>query len=119
MRPIQIKTSKGVLLADRAWQATLWSERARGWLGKPSVKDGEGLLLTPASSVHSLGMAFEFDLAFLDRDGRVLKTVAPMRRQRLAWGPWWGKGVQALELPAGSLAKAGVTRGDVLSVEER
>lgn len=123
MRPIQVKTSTGHLVADFAWQATSWSDRTRGWLGKPSAKAGEGLLLSPAASIHSLGMEFDLDLAFLDGEGRVLKAYQPLRKHRLAWGPlkaWWpGSSVQALELPAGALAAAGVKVGEQLTVEER
>lgn len=123
MLPIQVRTPQGALLADFAWQATAWTERLRGWMGKPSLKAGEGLLLTPASSIHSFGMRFDFDLAFLDRRGRVLKLYSPLKRGRIAQSPWmpWlmGRGVQALELPEGSLSAAGVQVGQVLSIEER
>lgn len=123
MRPIQVKTPKGDLLADFAWQATSFGERLRGWMGKPSVKAGEGLLLSPAASIHSFGMQFAFDLAFVDRGGRVLKSYAALDRGRIALAPLgpvlMGQGVQALELPAGSLAAAGVQVGQILTIEER
>jgi uncharacterized membrane protein (UPF0127 family) len=123
MRPIQVKTPQGALLADFAWQATSFSERLRGWMGKPSVKNGEGLLLSPSSSIHSFGMRFDFDLAFLDRQGRVLKLYGPLRPGRTAWAPLGpvllGQGVQALELPAGSFTAHGVQVGQVLTIEER
>lgn len=123
MRPIQVKTPQGALLADFAWQATSFGERLRGWMGKPSVALGEGLLFTPSSSIHSFGMRFAFDLAFLDRHGRVLKLYAALKPGRTAWAPLGavlrGQGVQALELPAGSLAAHGVQVGHFLTIEER
>jgi uncharacterized membrane protein (UPF0127 family) len=123
MRAISILSEDGRLLADRAWAATAWTERARGWVGKPSVEAGEGLLLNPASSIHSFGMRFSFDLAFLDSRGRVLKLRPAMRPGRVAMAPLgaWMKdrGIQALELPPGSLASWGLRVGQGLSFPDR
>ena len=43
-------------------------------LGRPAPRPGEGLLLTPCSSVHMYGMRFPLDVAFLDR---VVPHAAP------------------------------------------
>ena len=122
MRPIIIHTYDGRVVADRAWLATTFRERAQGWLGKQGIQAGEALLLRPASSVHSFGMTFTFDLVFLDRHGRVLKLCPQMAPGRAAWGPWWAwvsfRGLQALELPAGTLATLGLRVGQILTFED-
>ncbi|RPI09277.1 MAG: DUF192 domain-containing protein, partial [Actinobacteria bacterium] len=46
--------------------------RRKGMLGRDGI-DG-ALLLVPARSVHTLGMRFDIDVAFLDRDGVVKRT---------------------------------------------
>ena len=54
--------------------------RRRGLLGRDSI-DG-ALLLVPARSVHTIGMRFPIDVAWLDGDLTVLRTAchaAPSR----------------------------------------
>jgi uncharacterized membrane protein (UPF0127 family) len=97
-------------VADRFWH------RARGLLARPPLAAGEGLILRPCRAVHTWGMSYPIDVAFLDRSGRVVASyegVAPNRRTA------WHAGADcALELPAGSLARAAVTVGDRISWEE-
>ncbi|HWB43475.1 MAG TPA: DUF192 domain-containing protein, partial [Gemmatimonadales bacterium] len=97
-------------VADRFWL------RARGLLARPALADGEGLVIRPCRAVHTWGMRYPIDIAFLDPAGRVVASyedVRPNRRTR------WHAGADcALELPAGSLARAAVTVGDRISWEE-
>lgn len=53
--------------------ASRWADRIAGLLvPRP---DGCVLLLAPCKSVHTFGMASPLDLAFVDREGRVVKAV--------------------------------------------
>jgi len=54
--------------------------RLKGLLGRDGVEGA--LLLRPASSVHTLGMRFAIDVAFCDKDLKVVDTVQ-MPRHRL------------------------------------
>jgi uncharacterized membrane protein (UPF0127 family) len=99
-------------LGSRIGLADGWLTRLRGMLGRPLPGPGEGLLLTPCSSVHMYGMRFPLDVAFLNRSGEVVAiypSLAPGSRPR-----GHRKGVHALELAAGSLAQSGTTVGDML-----
>ncbi|MFD9123275.1 DUF192 domain-containing protein [Kitasatospora sp. NPDC059571] len=58
----------------RVRTATSVRARARGLLGLDGI-DG-ALLLSPASAVHTLGMRFPIDVAYLDRELVVLATTA-------------------------------------------
>ena len=60
--------------------AESFGSRLRGLLGRDGIEGA--LYLHPAKSVHTLGMRFPIDVAFVDRELRVLRTVA-MRRWRL------------------------------------
>ena len=51
--------------------------RARGLLGRDDF-DG-ALLLQPAKSVHTLGMRFPIDVAFVDKNMVVVRTVTMAR----------------------------------------
>lgn len=72
-------------------------ERARGLLGRDGI-DG-AILLTPCMSIHTLGMRFGIDVAYLTKDFRVLSiaSVPPHRlcmfrlRSRHVLEAEWGK----------------------------
>jgi uncharacterized protein len=44
-----------------------------------------GLLIPRCRSVHTFGMRFALDVAFLGRDGRVLRTVRDVPPRRVLW----------------------------------
>ena len=85
--------------------------RRRGLLGRDGCPGG--LLLTPARAVHTFGMRFDLDVAYLDGDGRVLE-VARMRRNRLGRPRWRARSV--LEAEAGTFGRWGLGVGDVVEV---
>lgn len=60
-------------------------------------------------------MRFAIDAAFLDRDGRVVRTAERLPPWRLATSARGARDV--LELPAGMVARTGTQAGDVLVFE--
>lgn len=102
--------SNDCLVPEANLTATTW-ERMRGLLGRPPLRNGQGLVIDPCPSVHTFGMGYSLDLAFLDSRWRVLKLVRELPPLR-----WAGcaKARATLELPPGALAAAGIAAGDVL-----
>lgn len=106
----QTLVASEVELADRAWL------RMKGLIGKPA-KDfvpGKGLWLIPAEGIHTVGMSFPIDAAYLDADRRVIRLyrcLAPMRIAAIKW-----KAKSVLELPAGMLSQSRTEVGDLLCV---
>jgi uncharacterized membrane protein (UPF0127 family) len=89
--------------------------RMKGLLGRRALASGEGLLLRPASSVHTFFMRFAIDVVFLDRDLRVLSIAHDVRPWRAAGRP----GARAaLELPAGECERRGLRIGDSVAFAE-
>lgn len=88
-------------------------ERLLGLLGRDSI---DGVLLIPgAASVHTIGMSFAIDVAWCDREQRVLRirTMRPWRISRFV------RGCSAIiEAEAGSFGAWGVAVGDVLVVRQ-
>jgi uncharacterized membrane protein (UPF0127 family) len=65
--------------------ASSMRSRLVGLLSKRICRDGETLLLVPCSSIHTVGMRDNLDVAFLDNTLTVLATyrsVPPTRRLR-------------------------------------
>lgn len=93
--------------------AASYRARTRGLLGADGIEGA--LLLTPASSVHTVRMRFAIDVAYLDRRLRVLavRTMPPGRvgRPRLL-------ARHVLEAEAGAFARWGVRRGVRVEVVE-
>jgi uncharacterized protein len=85
--------------------------RLKGLLGKKRLEPGEGLLLRPASAVHTFFMRFPIDVVFLDRELRVLALATNLRPWRAAGR----RGARAvLELPAGECERCDIRPGDRL-----
>ncbi|MBW8740873.1 MAG: DUF192 domain-containing protein [Streptomyces turgidiscabies] len=80
--------------------------RRRGLLGRDGIEGA--LLLTPASSVHTFGMRFAIDVAYLDANARV-RAVRTMHPGRVGLPRPWARSV--LEAEAGALERWGVRRG--------
>ena len=104
-----VQAESGVHLADRTAVAATWWTRMRGLLGRPALSPGEGMLLLDCGSVHTVGMGYAIDVAFLDRDGGVVHTIGRLAPGRLGLGG--PRAVHALELPAGRLDETGTVPG--------
>jgi len=87
--------------------------RRKGLLGRDGI-DG-ALLLDPARSVHTLGMRFPLDVAWLDKELTVLRT-ARLARHRVS-RPVLRSHV-VLEAEAGAFARWGLAVGDRLERQD-
>ncbi|MFI1185381.1 DUF192 domain-containing protein [Streptomyces californicus] len=86
--------------------AASYRARTRGLLGRDGIAGA--LMLTPCGSVHTFGMRFAIDVAYLDRRFRVL-AVTTMRPGRLGLPRLRSRHV--LEAEAGAMERWGVRRG--------
>lgn len=59
--------------------------RLLGLAGLRRERVGEGLLIPGCASVHTFGMRFDLDLAFLDRAGHPLEIHRGLPPCRLVW----------------------------------
>ena len=69
----------------------LWAEgpleRVRGLLGRDGLAPGEAMAFPRCNAIHTVGMRFPIDVAFLGRDGRPVKLVRAVPPGRLlVWG---------------------------------
>src|SRR2546428_12257518 len=102
--------TRGAILASKVELADTPRARRTGLLKRDILNAGEGLWIYPTQAIHTFGMRFPIDVAFIDRRKRVKRIshqLAPFRLTR----PGWAAG-SGLELPPGPLARTGTPGGD-------
>jgi len=97
-------------LGDAIRAADTFILRLKGLLRADGLAPGEGLWISPCSSIHSFGMRFLFDALFLGPDRKVVGMYPRFRRNRISRVFWNARGV--LELPAGTIERTGTEVGD-------
>ena len=119
---LQPDTPSHILRVERSGVPLAWSlepafdaaSRRIGLLGRATMADDTAMIIAPCSSVHTFFMKFTIDVAFVDRDGIVLKRYRSL-------GPWrvaFALGAfAAVELVAGRLDRSGVRTGDRLLID--
>jgi hypothetical protein len=107
--------TREVVIGDGILEAGTFISRLRGLLGTADLALGEGLWIHPCSSIHSIGMRFEFDALFLGPGMKVVGRYERFRRNRISRVFWNARGV--LELPAGTIERTGTEDGDEIRFE--
>jgi hypothetical protein len=112
--PIQtLRRDDGTIVCERCTVAERPLTRLRGLLGREGLEPGEGLLLRPASAVHTYFMRFPIDVVFLDR----ALVVVGISDGVDPWRAASRRGAKAvLELPAGESSRRGLAVGDQLTL---
>jgi uncharacterized membrane protein (UPF0127 family) len=117
-----IKSATGQRLTVERTGATLASQllpafdsrtRRTGLLRHESLAAGSAMIIAPSNAVHTFGMAFDIDIVFVARDGRVLKirTAVPRRRMAAAL-----RAFAVIELPARTVVGIDLREGDRLAI---
>ena len=73
------------------------------------------MVIAPSNAIHTFFMRFPIDLAFVTRDGRIVKTCPSVKPWRVAAAL---RAYAVVELPAGTLARCETVPGDRLIVVE-
>lgn len=81
-------------------------------MGRKSMSDNHGLLLTPCNEIHTFGMNFDIDTITLSKENKIIfidKCVAPNKVRKKV-----KNGYKVLELNGGTADKLGLSPGDIL-----
>ena len=110
-RAVRLERTDGQTICERCLLAEAPLARMRGLLGRARLEEGEGILLRPASSIHTWFMRFPIDAVFLDRDLGVVDVARDLKPWRVAAR----RGAHAVvELAAGESERRGLRPGDRL-----
>jgi hypothetical protein len=111
-----VNRTREIPLGNKVRTAETFLSRLAGLLGTAAIAEGEGLWIVPCRGVHTLGMRFPIDVAFLDARGVVVGILEGLPPNRVGRTFRGARG--ALELRAGTLAATGTAPGDRLEFEE-
>ena len=105
---VALANEDGSVVCEHCLLAETMFARLRGLLGRSGLAEGEGMLLRPASSIHTAFMRFAIDAVFVDKENQVVKVAPEIRPWRAAAC----RGARAvLELPAGEAERRGIRPG--------
>jgi uncharacterized protein len=110
---VALEHTDGRGACERCLMADTPLTRLRGLLGRPPLREGEGLLLKPAAAIHTWFMRRSIDAVFLDRDLVVVGVRSHVKPWRFA-GQRGSRAV--LELRAGESARRKLEPGARLRV---
>ena len=123
LRPLLLEPSSRLVIrnarnqhriADKLLAAFDSKTRRTGLLRHDTFPDGSAMLIAPTNAVHTFFMRFPIDIAFVTRDGRVVKTYGALPPWRIAAA---FRAHAVVELPAGTLARCDTVAGDTLVIE--
>ena len=114
MNTVVINGARQTILASDLEVAETGWQRMRGLIGRSSrdFSKGKGLWIPSCEGIHTFGMAFAIDVAYLDSHYRVVHMYQNLRPFRVGKVKWSTKSV--LELPAGTLDESFTKVGDFL-----
>lgn len=107
--------TRNIILADKLDVADNFLSRATGLLNRKELKAGEGLLIRPCNSVHSLFMRFAIDVLFVDKQNKIVKIIPFFKPFRLSG--LYSTAFFVIELPAGTAQSSNTQPGDSLALE--
>ncbi len=90
----------------------------KGLIGRSlqEFEQGSALWIIPSDGIHTFGMRFPIDVAYLDAERRIIRLYHRLPPFRIAALSFKAKSI--LELPPGTLAQTKTDVGDVLEFSQ-
>lgn len=111
-----LNSRTGATIAERLSVADSILSRFRGLLFRRPLAEDEALLLRPCSQVHMFFMPYPIDVVCCSRENIVLDLQPDLKPWRVSRGVIGCKSI--IELPAGTIARTDLERGDLLIVKQ-
>jgi uncharacterized membrane protein (UPF0127 family) len=93
--------AKNIYLGKRIKTADSFWDRLIGLMFSSDMFGFDGLLIKPCNSIHTFFMEYNLDVAFLDKDLKIVKIIRNLKPWRITG--LYLKANQVLELKAGAL----------------
>ncbi len=112
MRAVNLRNNKE--LSHKVTIACSLLARMKGLLGRQGLEPGESLWIKPCNSIHTIGMKFSIDAAFLDSRNTVVKVKNELSSNRIT-GIYFSAS-SVIEFPAGKLKETDTQVGDRIEI---
>lgn len=86
---ILINKATNEVILERVTIADTPASRLRGLMGKKHLPQDTGILLKPCNSIHCFFMKFPIDVAFVDKEDKVMRIISNLRPGSISpivWG---------------------------------
>ncbi len=110
-----LNQTRDKILASHATEASSFTSRFLGLMGKKELPFGAALHISPCNSIHTFFMKIPIDAVFLDKQLKVVKVCSAMVPWRVSSIYFGAHSV--LELPSGTTLASGTAEGDQLLFE--
>jgi uncharacterized protein len=110
---VLVNARTGAMIARQLLTAFDSASRRKGLLGRESLAEGTALIIAPSNAVHTFFMRFPIDVAFVSKDGRVLKVRHAVPKRRAAFAL---RAYAVVEMAAGALQKLDTRAGGTFLV---
>ncbi len=107
--------TRGCAVVTRGRVADNFWTRFKGLMGVRDLPAGDGMLITPCSSVHCMFMSIPIDILYVSRDDQVVAIDHSLKPWRI--GSIHRHVHYVIELPAGTAAATGTVAGDKLAIK--
>ena len=115
VKAVNLSKASTIVARRVAWSGTS-AERRRGLLGMQTLEADEGMYIAPTQWIHTFGMKFSIDIAFLAKDGKVVTVHHSLKPNRLSKISFRAEG--ALELAGGRLRATNTEIGDIIKFQD-
>lgn len=98
------------LISDTVFTADSFFSRLRGLIFRKPLENGEALLLKDCKSIHTMGMKYGIDAAFINKEGKIIsifENILPWR-----FSPYVGQASAVVEFKGGFLKEKSLGAGD-------
>lgn len=102
------------VICENVLNANTLIKRMVGLLGRDKFDEIDGLLLCPCSQIHSIGMKFDFDAVYLDKNDKIIELCKYIKKNKIL--PYNIRAKKVLELPVGVIDSKCLALGDKLLV---
>ena len=105
----------GTIILQEAIVANTFLLRLKGLLGQKELPADTGLIIKPCKAVHTLGMSFAIDVAFVDKDHTICAITKAMSPNKL--GRTISNAHYVIEAPEGTFARKNLWIGAKINLE--
>ena len=109
--------SKENRLLDNVTIANSFFSRLKGLLGEKGLENGQGLVIKPCNSIHTFAMKFPIDVAFVNKDNKVIHIMASTPKGKIS--PVIKGSKYVIEARAGEFERKNLDLGDELEIKSK